>query len=166
MKEKLFQAVNTMIKDPLTRVFVCDFLNYKTPAYFWTIPASSTGKYHPKFALGEGGLVRHTIAAMKIGEELCRKDHITGIERDAIIAALALHDTFKQGKSHEGSGKTEHNHPELAASAIPLTAIATLVLTHMGQWGTYSPILSSQHLVHTADYIASRKFIEITEECE
>ena len=28
--------------------------------YFFTIPASSTGKNHPPFSLGEGGLVRHT----------------------------------------------------------------------------------------------------------
>ena len=40
------------------------------PDYFFEIPASSTGKYHPSFALGEGGLVRHTKAAVRIGHEL------------------------------------------------------------------------------------------------
>ena len=36
------------------------------PEYFYTIPASSTGKYHPDFASGEGGLVRHTKVAVRI----------------------------------------------------------------------------------------------------
>ena len=26
------------------------------PDYFFTVPASSTGKYHPSFSLGDGGL--------------------------------------------------------------------------------------------------------------
>ena len=30
------------------------------PDYFFSIPASSTGKYHPSFTLGESGLVRHS----------------------------------------------------------------------------------------------------------
>ena len=34
------------------------------PDYFFEIPASSTGKYHPSYALGTGGLVRHTKAAV------------------------------------------------------------------------------------------------------
>ena len=30
------------------------------PDYFFEVPASSTGKYHPSYSLGEGGLLRHT----------------------------------------------------------------------------------------------------------
>ena len=33
---------------------------------FYVRPASVTGKYHPSYANGEGGLVRHTKAAVKI----------------------------------------------------------------------------------------------------
>ena len=40
------------------------------PDYFFEIPASSTGKYHPNYALGEGGLVRHTKVAVRIAYEL------------------------------------------------------------------------------------------------
>ena len=28
----------------------------KVPEYFYTIPASTTGKYHPAYSLGVGGL--------------------------------------------------------------------------------------------------------------
>lgn len=40
------------------------------PDYFFEVAASSTGKYHPSFSLGEGGLVRHTKVAVKIAHEL------------------------------------------------------------------------------------------------
>ena len=38
----------------------------KIPDYFFTIPAASTGKYHPQYAQGDGGLVRHTKVACYI----------------------------------------------------------------------------------------------------
>lgn len=37
---------------------------------FYHAPASSTGKYHPDYALGDGGLYRHTEAAVKIAHDL------------------------------------------------------------------------------------------------
>ena len=40
------------------------------PDYFFDVAASSTGKYHPTYALGNGGLVRHTKAAVRIAFEL------------------------------------------------------------------------------------------------
>ena len=40
------------------------------PEYFFKIEASSTGKYHPEFALGEGGLVRHSKVAVRMAYEL------------------------------------------------------------------------------------------------
>ena len=31
---------------------------------FYTMPTSTTGKYHQPLALGEGGLVRHTLTLL------------------------------------------------------------------------------------------------------
>ena len=42
------------------------------PDYFFTEAASSTGKYHPEFSQGEGGLLRHTKAAVKVANTLLR----------------------------------------------------------------------------------------------
>ena len=39
--------------------------------YFFTIPASSSGKFHPSFSLGEGGLVRHTKCMVYMTKCLC-----------------------------------------------------------------------------------------------
>ena len=38
------------------------------PDYFFEVAASSTGKYHPSFALKDGGLVRHTKVAVRIAK--------------------------------------------------------------------------------------------------
>lgn len=35
------------------------------PEYIWHVGASSTGKYHPAYSLGEGGLMRHQIAVVR-----------------------------------------------------------------------------------------------------
>lgn len=44
------------------------------PDYFFTVQASSTGKYHPPFALGENGLVRHSKAAVKVAHDILNND--------------------------------------------------------------------------------------------
>ena len=46
------------------------------PDYFFKVAASSTGKYHPLFSLGDGGLVRHTKAAIRIAKELLDNNSI------------------------------------------------------------------------------------------
>lgn len=35
------------------------------PEYIWHVGASSTGKYHPSYCLGELGLMRHQIAVVR-----------------------------------------------------------------------------------------------------
>ena len=71
------------------------------PDYFFEIPASSTGKYHPSFSLGEKGLVRHTKVAVRIAYELLITETFgqvfTEHEKDLIIMALVLHDGVKCG---------------------------------------------------------------------
>ena len=40
------------------------------PEYFFSVASSSSGKYHPSFSLGEGGLYRHTKFAVEIAVNL------------------------------------------------------------------------------------------------
>lgn len=58
----IFNRYINEIGDPKIQEIVEECLQ-KCPKEFYTMPASTTGKYHPPFALGEGGLVRHTLAA-------------------------------------------------------------------------------------------------------
>jgi 23S rRNA maturation-related 3'-5' exoribonuclease YhaM len=149
----------------------------KLPDYFFKVPASSTGKYHPKFAEGEGGLVRHTIMAVKIADELLRIEmYMPLLEvRDEILAALILHDGLKHGENN--SPHTVFEHPVLMRDFINKNnngnvfayRISDLVASHMGQWNTNlrsevvlpKPETKAQKFVHMCDYLASRKFFDI-----
>lgn len=153
------------------------------PDYFFEIPASSTGKYHPKFALGDGGLVRHTKVAVRVGYELLNNDSIGNIftndEKDLIIISLLLHDGLKLGNPKEKY--TRCDHPLLASKFIrdhkeklcfndkELELICTNIESHMGQWNTdfngneVLPLPKNryQKFVHMCDFLASRKFINV-----
>ena len=90
------------------------------PDYFFEVPASSTGKYHPKFSLGDGGLVRHTKVAVRIAYELLSDESIgnvfTNDEKDLMLVALILHDGCKSGLT-----KTQYtvvNHPLIVSKLI------------------------------------------------
>lgn len=144
------------------------------PEYFYEIPASSTGKYHPEYALGEGGLYRHTKAAVRIAKDLLDLEQygFTQYEKDCAILALILHDSRKSGDDHGMFTKFEH--PLLASNAVrkdlpPAIAetVCSLIESHMGQWNTSNrssyvlpkPVTALQMVVHLADYLASRKYL-------
>jgi len=134
-----------------------------------TEPASSTGKYHPDFAHGEGGLVRHTKAVVFMVSELCNTR--PGINRDYMLAAAILHDMHK----YKDTGKyTCHEHPFLMAcdaseAGLPQPVVLAIE-SHMGQWTTSNrssvvlPVPSDdfQWLLHYADYLASRTWLKLT----
>ena len=90
------------------------------PDYFFEVPAASTGKYHPDFAQGEGGLVRHTKVAVRIAQELLANNTVgakfSDKDKDLIIMALILHDGVKSGMEH--SKYTKFDHPLLASKLI------------------------------------------------
>lgn len=134
------------------------------------MPASSSGWYHPKISLGEGGLVRHTTKAIEYGISLCEKNSIKGLKRDIIMAALILHDTCKAGVEDikDNSYYRQHaylprkHYAKIAKCILPKTSkkIFDLIDSHMGQWSedhTKIPRTKEQKIVHFADYLASRK---------
>lgn len=154
------------------------------PDYFFEIAASSTGKYHPSYTNGQGGLVRHTKAAVRIAIELLRLEMYEALVpyKDYIIIALMLHDGWKHGLLKEDGTYAQYTraeHPKICAEWImtqtnladeqTLKIIADLVETHMGQWNmgynnglTFAPKPSTmgQCFVHLCDYLASRKCLE------
>lgn len=160
-------SLTSSIVNPQIREFTKSFL-LDSPGYFRTVPASSSGKYHPKYCLGEGGLVKHTIAATKILKYIIGLKYFNGTltanDKDRMLSAVILHDTRKQGNSE---GHTVKEHEVIAKNAIdetlgiPQSRIGRLVETHMGEWGTEEPKTIQEFLVHLADYLASRKEIEV-----
>ena len=162
------------------------------PNYWFVVPASSSGKYHSKMCLGEGGLVRHTLALVRILNHIfdvkCMAEKWTSRERDLMRVAGMFHDAFKSGSQSdfEKNKYTKHEHPIIAANMIrrysdtniipkeEVDIIAKTIETHMGQWvsSPYSDIVLGepknkyQKLLHLADYLASRKDIEVLFEDE
>jgi hypothetical protein len=149
------------------------------PDYFYHVPASSTGKYHPDYALGDGGLYRHVQASVGIAVDLFRIYSFTPHEQELIIVSLMLHDGWKQGL--DGSGNSTHTHPIVASKVLRekvkietpqeadfLEVICSNIETHMGQWSTSkwdktvlpTPQTEMQKFVHLCDYLASRKDLE------
>jgi hypothetical protein len=182
-QEKLstFRKELLFIQDIAIRTFTEEALKF-VPDYFYEIPSSSTGKYHPSYALGQGGLVRHTKAAVGIAWELFRVEMFdyTDEEKDCIIASLILHDTYKSGLNHSTYTVTEH--PLIAIEQFSQNTKLTELLTdkqrdiifdcishHMGQWTmnftTKKEVLEKpktkvSKFVHLCDYLASRKCLE------
>ena len=98
MKSDVFNKELSYIKSDRLRESVKVLLNM-LPDYFYEIAASSTGKYHPAFSLGDGGLVRHTKVAVRIANELFNDASLftsyTDDEKDLLIMSLLLHDGLK-----------------------------------------------------------------------
>ena len=187
-KVRVFENELNLIQNPTIRAFAEKCIE-NTPDYFYMVAASSTGKYHPEFSLGDGGLIRHTKAVCLIAQELLSLEHnkakFNSDERDLIIVATILHDSFKHGKEY--SQYTVANHPVVAANfvkdmgqkelsdeqqRIPTYAylIAEAILTPMGSWNTDyktkeeimpKPTSDMQLFVHECDLLASRKWMSI-----
>ena len=173
---KLFERELNLIKNEELRKITTDFMNECVPSYFWEIGASSTGKYHPKFAQGVGGLVRHTKAVVMFAEELLKMSSYSYLKddyKDYIIVACIVHDTCKYGVSEFDKTQFEH-HGKLASVEFhrfcidydysPSELLLNAIKSHMGQWTPEKedrPFTSLDRCVHMADYMASRSFIDI-----
>ena len=159
-KVTLFEKELSYIHDSHLEAFA-EVCLMDAPEYFFHIPASSTGKYHPQYAMGEGGLVRHVKAAIGIFHELCKADidmyyyheyyllgdKLSSIDRDQlqdeVLIALLLHDIMKHGYAE---GHTIHEHPLYAAQFFEHEAkeyglspsvtqrISSMIASHMGKW--------------------------------
>ncbi len=181
-REEIFKVELGYIKSSKIRNACLEMIKL-LPDYFFEIPASSTGKYHPEYALGEGGLLRHSKAAVRIGYELLQDpmigDKYTSDEKDMMLMALLLHDGLKSGMPKEKY--TRFDHPLLICDLImdseevlgleveEIEFICDAIKTHMGSWTTdyngeevlEKPKTKYQNFVHMCDFLASKKFLNI-----
>jgi len=179
---EVFKKELEYIKDESIRNFTEQTI-LKLPDYFFEMGASSSGKYHPKFCLGEGGLVKHVKVAVTIAMDLMQLEMMnsyTDVERDIVISSLLLHDGLKKGLGDCKYTVTEH--PLLIAQFVNedselsnildkgvLKLITGCLQSHMGQWVTDyktkrdilpKPKGKLQNFVHLCDYLGSRKYFE------
>ncbi len=182
MKHEVFRKELDFIKDDRIRES-CEIILDMLPDYFYEIPASSTGKYHPEFSLGPGGLVRHVKVAVRIAKELldnpCIGDKYKSNEKDIMIFTLILHDGLKSGLVY--NRYTQANHPTLIKNFVlenkdkikltesELNLFAHCVEAHMGPWNTDydgneilpKPKTKYENFVHMCDYLSSKKFLDV-----
>lgn len=146
------------------------------PDYFWTCPASSSGKYHPEFDLGIGGTKHHSMMVALCVREMALAEGRTQEEIELLVFCALYHDCMKQGKG-EGVGYTVFDHPTLAAALIIDTfpgnriayEAAKIIASHMGKWNISKdgsqklplPITGMQKLLSHADMIASRRWWKV-----
>ena len=180
----LFKPIVDKLKGEYQELFMYCF--NKLDAYWFFKPASSTGKYHPAFNNGEGGLVRHTYGVCqwwnfyyrayegKLKKYLKRDDIY-----DLGIIACIFHDAKKYGDSREKSQYTKKDHDVLSAtwfkecwatyrcehktniSDTAITLIANAIDHHNGPWSTHgAPRNIFEHLVFLSDYASSAKIHE------
>ena len=181
MKKDVFKTEINYIKNPEYRKNA-EILIELLPDYFFEVAAASTGKYHPRFAQGEGGLVRHTKVAVRIAYEL-----LPGIigepfkpeEKDLMILALIIHDGLKHGIVKQEY--VQFDHPILIADFVKkhqaetsftdneIKFLQNVLTSHMGQFTTnyYSDVVlprptnKYQKFVHMCDNLSSKKFLNV-----
>ena len=177
-REEIFRVELDYIKDTRVRKSCLEMIKL-LPDYFFEIEASSTGKYHPEYACGKGGLLRHTKAAVRIAVDLladaCIGDKYTSLEKDLMIMGLILHDGVKSGVPKERYTRFDHpimmaemimdNEENLELEMEEIEFVCDVIKTHMGSWTTdyhgvevlERPKTKYQNFVHMCDYLASRK---------
>ena len=175
-KVATFREELDLIFDETIRFFT-EICLMMAPDYFFFIPSSSSGKYHPIDELGQDGCILHTKRVVTVAYDLCRG---LGCEknRDAIISACIIHDLVKQGK--EESGHTVKYHPDLAAKLVEkvqkdirvlaekdFNIIRNSVGYHYGPWsvGRWVKPLHEFTLeelcVYLSDYTSSKKTVVV-----
>ena len=177
-KEEMFLEELSYISDEDYSEALLNIINM-LPDYWFHEPAASTGKYHPEYAQGDGGLLRHSKAAMRIGLELLSDPSIgekyTQREKDLMLMSLLVHDGLKLGLPQEKYTRFDHpilmgnfvveKRKEIGLSEADARFMQDVIKTHMGNWTTdyngnevlEKPKTKYQNFVHMCDYLASRK---------
>ena len=167
------------------------------PEGFKMAPSASTGKYHPADEVDPndvnpspnkdygdykgGGLVLHSRRVQKMAGELCDHYGIKGLQKDEILAGMALHDALKgvtmdelkdamdNGKPIPWSKTTTAEHGLVAAEWIKrldptggkLTKnIQKYAANHMSIWNEPAPTPPEDvgnFICSMADYVVSQK---------
>lgn len=149
------------------------------PDYIFTMPSSTSGKYHNPKQCEKFGQLYHIFMFASVLEHLLRLEHIqefvkTPIARDLMRCVPAFHDAVKCGWN--GSRYTVQNHPMLAHDWVletnvehniddkMRTFVADMCAAHSGEWNTNKkgeeimpkPKNAFEKLIHECDILASR----------
>jgi hypothetical protein len=183
-KIKVFETLLNKFETDEMREYCKDMIN-EISDYIFTIPSSTSLKYHNKTQCQPHGQIFHILMFGEImnyilGLEYALEKIPDARKRDCLRCTPIFHDAIKCGLN--GSQHTVHEHPMLASEWIRNTKvehdidtetknyIARLCESHSGQWTENKrsktilpkPETDDQFLVHLCDYLASRSNIDMT----
>lgn len=182
-KVRVFETLLSQFETDEMRDYCRDMIE-KIPDYIFTIPSSTSLKYHNKTQCQPHGQIFHILMFGEIMNYTLGLEYMqnktTPIQRDCLRCAPIFHDAIKCG--YDGSKHTVHEHPLYAANWVRTTSvehnidqsykeyIARLCERHSGQWTESKkskltlpkPTTDDQFLVHLCDYLASRSNLDMT----
>ena len=182
-KVKVFEGLLNKFETDEIRNYCTDMIK-EIPDYIFTIPSSTSFKYHNKTQCQPHGQIFHILMFAEVmnyvfGLEYV-KEKTNERQRDCLRCTPIFHDAIKCGLN--GSRYTVHEHPMLAGEWVRNTSvehdvdadtkayIARLCESHSGEWTSTKrsktvlpkPENDEQFFVHMCDYLASRSNLDMT----
>ena len=182
-KKAVFKELLDKFETEEVRLY-CEDMIENIPDYIFTMPSSTSGKFHNATQCLPHGQIYHIImfgAIMNYRLALkCNKEKFDNpIHRDAMRCVPIFHDAVKCGWN--GSSFTVHDHPMLAGQWVRETKvkhdidneikemIARMCERHSGEWTSSKrsrivlpePETDMEILVHECDILSSRSDIDM-----
>ena len=182
-KKAVFKELLDKFETEEIRLYCEDLIDY-IPDYLFTMPSSTSGKFHNKTQCQTHGQIYHIIMFGKIMNYLlelkCNKEKFNNpLHRDAMRCTSILHDSVKCGWN--GSAFTVHDHPMLAGQLVREAKvkhdidgdikemIVRMCERHSGEFTSSKrskvvlpePETEMEILVHECDILSSRSDIDM-----
>ena len=182
-KIKIFEELLNKFETDEIKDYCADMIK-EIPDYIFTIPSSTSFKYHNKTQCQPHGQIFHILMFAEIMNYVLEleyvKERTNERQRDCLRCTPIFHDAIKCGLN--GSQYTVHEHPMLAGEWVRNTFvehdvdantkayIARLCESHSGEWTSTKrsktvlpkPENDEQFFVHMCDYLASRSNLDMT----
>lgn len=182
-KVKVFEGLLNKFETDEIRDYCADMIK-EIPDYIFTIPSSTSFKYHNKTQCQPHGQIFHILMFAEVMNYVLGLEYVkektNERQRDCLRCTPIFHDAIKCGLN--GSQYTVHEHPMLAGEWVRNTSvehdvdadtkayIARLCESHSGEWTSTKrsktvlpkPENDEQFFVHMCDYLASRSNIDMT----
>lgn len=182
-KVKIFEGLLNKFETDEIRDYCADMIK-EIPDYIFTIPSSTSFKYHNKTQCQPHGQIFHILMFAEVMNYVLGLEYVkektNERQRDCLRCTPIFHDAIKCGLN--GSQYTVHEHPMLAGEWVRNTSvehdvdadtkayIARLCESHSGEWTSTKrsktvlpkPENDEQFFVHMCDYLASRSNLDMT----
>ena len=182
-KVKVFEGLLNNFETNEIRDYSADMIK-EIPDYIFTIPSSTSLKFHNKTQCQSHGQIFHILMFAEVMNYVLGLEYVTEKtnerQRDCLRCTPIFHDAIKCGLN--GSQYTVHEHPMLAGEWIRNTSvehdvdadtkayITRLCESHSGEWTSTKrsktvlpkPENDEQFFVHMCDYLASRSNLDMT----